>query len=138
MWYIFAQNEFNQINEISKEVAKMDRYDPRQHLNMLSLPVRPGELNNDATMDERWDKFHDKTVLYREYNAIHPQIYLFPSESIGKFRYFIFDPKHLKVLENEDYHETLTTPIPLDSGVEEAIDWCHKQYPTAYIDNFET
>ena len=56
---------------------------------------------------------------------------------MGVWRYLLFDPKHLRRIENDDYHETLSTPISDQEPLINVINWVHAKYPTALIDDFE-
>jgi len=140
MWYrnkhkYRISHDLNEVDRIADIVSKMNPYTPQQHFDLLTKPLP--QISESASVEERLKHIADNNFI-RIYNSIHPQIYIFPSESVGKWRYFLYDPKHLKRIMNEDYYETLTTPFNLDYPLEEVYSWCHKQYPTALIDHFDS
>lgn len=136
MWY--RKSNLKIIDEIANKASAMQPYDAMEHVNLIGSYQPPIEIPDDATIDDRIRLLHENTGLYRLYNEIHPQIYLYPRISSGFWWYLLFDPKDLKRIENPDFNRKLETPISVNEPVEVAMEWAHEKYPTALIDYIPT
>ena len=137
MWYRFSQNtELSKIDEMANLTRKMNPYHPLKHLNLISElgKQESSPLDESATIDERLDRLHQEMTPLRDYHDIHPQVYVFPSIK-GTWHSMVFDPKNLKVLDDEDYHDIIDLRLPVDYVSEdEVIQYAHSRWPTATID----
>ena len=106
-------------------------------MKLLSNPRPPKELLPES-LDDRMQLFHENAEKSRNYLSVHPQIYLYPSSGQNVWRYLLFDPKHLKRMENQDYYENLSTPISIDNNLDIAVQYIHEKYPTALIDHYDS
>jgi len=139
MWYRAAHEITDKVEEVARQVAEMPQYDFNRHWELIVNNIPRQSIESQKAQDEldhRLQGLYTELSPLRAYNEIHPQIYLYPSESAGVWRYLLFDPKHLRRIDNPDYHEKLSTPVPISEPVSVAEAWAHKQYPTATIDFF--
>ena len=122
------------IENVARQVAEMDPYDPDQHFTLLSKLKKYEPWN----WENQLDAIGNLAAPHSHYNSIYPQTYIYPSTSMGIWRYLYFDPKQLKKLENPDYHEKLSTPFSIDTPISDVYQWIHKKYPHASIDHFSS
>lgn len=134
MWFKFSQS-LKKVDDVARQVKTMNPYDPDRHFALLMNETRIPDVLPD-TIEGRMDILHNNAAQFREYLDIHPQIYIYPSETIGMWRYLIFDPKNFRRMDNPDYHEKLTTPFPIETPYYKVQEWIHRKYPTAMIDMF--
>jgi len=106
-------------------------------MNLLSSPRPPKELLPES-IEDRMQLLYENAEKSRNYLSTHPQIYLYPSSNEKIWRYLLFDPKHLRRMENSDYYENLSTPISINDDLNSAIQYIHKKYPTALIDYYNS
>ena len=128
--YKYCYN-LHDLENIAQEVAKMHPYDPAKHFDLISKL-------SQSTSSDPLKALKERASPYRDYNSIYPQIYIYPSKSMNRWRYLYFDPKNMKQLDNPDYHEKRTTEFTLDIPVQDIMNDLHKIHPSALIDAFES
>ena len=138
MWYKFSKEYgLNEIDNMANIVRNMNPYNTEKHLDLFRNPDPPKELLPDS-VEDRVKLLYEGGAKSRAYLGIHPQIYVYPSNSEKVWRYIYFDPKHLERMHNDDFHHNLSTGISINRPMDEAMDFLHQKYPTALIDYYET
>jgi hypothetical protein len=136
MWYRLASS-LKDIDEVAEIVANMHPYDTTKHFDLLTSQMNKEKLQPG---EDVLDKLQEWGRFSKNYLSIHPQIYAYPKESENQWRYLLYDPKHLRRLDNPEYYEDLSTRIPLSESISvyNVLNWLHSKYPTALIDYYET
>jgi hypothetical protein len=132
--YRFADNYgLNEIDEIAEKVKAMNPYHPAEHFELLA-----GKRNKIDPSLDALENIKNMGSFHRDYFDVHPQIYIYPSESLNRWRYLLFDPKHFQRMYNDQYHKKLSTDFSLDTPIDVVIESLHREYPHALIDYFES
>lgn len=123
------------MDDLLEKVRTLNPYSPVTHMEMIQ-PDHSKPNVEGLGLDDRLEMLHEYARPMSDYLSMHPQIYLYPTQD--EWRYLLFDPKHLRRMDNDEYYENLGTGMPPNTALQTMYEMLHEKYPTALLDYYKS